>query len=328
VNAVLRKIADLRGETVPRPGDWASQRRLIPLGDGRVRLLTGDAFPGELPELLPILTSHPRWLADRWIASHGPDRAAALALHGMVSQPTTLNTAFHRSPLPESLTPHGRTGHHTFLGSRRELAELLASRSDIWVQDAASSVAVDSARELRPSIVLDLCAGQGTKTRQLAAAFPHARIIATDVDASRFRSLEQLWKGHAQVDVLPMHAATQAAAGAADLILLDVPCSNTGVLARRTEAKYRCNARQLGRLITIQRDIITAAAPLLSPTGRLLYSTCSIEPEENQGQARWAADRFGLVIERSTLLLPSGLPGDPPKMCHDGSFSAVLLKPR
>jgi 16S rRNA (cytosine967-C5)-methyltransferase len=173
---------------------------------------------------------------------------------------------------------------------------------------------------------VDLCAGQGTKTRQLAAVFPTAGIIATDVDGARYRTLADFWRGNERVRVLPIDDAIRDASGRADLVLLDVPCSNTGVLARRVEAKYRCGRAQLDRLIAIQRQIIDRAVPLLSPSGRLLYSTCSIDADENHDQAEWAHQRHGLAIASTSSLLPRGLPGDDPTTYHDGSFSAVLAR--
>ncbi len=326
VNAVLRKVAALRGETGVRPDDWAGSRSLIPLGDGRVRALSIEAFPDDPLQRLAVGTSHPRWLIDRWSTSLGSARAADLALHDLGCPPTILNTAFASGPLPASLVPHSRPGHHVFGGTRAELAELLSARPDIWVQDPASSVAIGSIRDARPSLIVDLCAGQGTKTRQLAASFPGARIIATDVDAARYRTLAAFWHGHQRVRVLPIEDAARESDGRAGVVLLDVPCSNSGVLARRAEAKYRCSSAQLDRLIAIQRQIIDRAVPLLAPGGVILYSTCSIDAEENEAQARWACGRHGLALGGSSSLLPAGLPGDPPALYHDGSFSAVLRR--
>jgi 16S rRNA (cytosine967-C5)-methyltransferase len=233
--------------------------------------------------------------------------------------------------------PHAFPGHHVFTGSAAELAALLSVRDDLWVQDPGSAQAVQSVSDLRPALVLDLCAGQGTKTRQLAAVFPSAKIIATDVDAARLASLERTFARSERVSVLPRRAIQDKYIGKADLILLDVPCSNTGVLARRPEARLRFDPAHLKQLIDVQRQIIADSIPLLSEgrgggggggggRGKILYSTCSLEAMENIDQVRWADHWHRLGISRDRRQSPEGLPADPPPHVQycDGSFAALL----
>lgn len=325
VNAVLRRVVALAGTTEPRPEEWASRRDLIPLGDGRVRRLTSAILPADDRARLSVVTGNPRWLLDQWTTLHAVS-LDGLALHSLAFPPTILNTAHASSPVPDSLATHERAGHHVFTGGRAALTHLVHDRPDIWVQDAASSLAVASAAGLGPRLIVDFCAGQGTKTRQLAATFPTARIIATDADGSRLRTLAAQGLDRERVRITTLDEAVADAAGRADLVLLDVPCSNTGVLARRIEAKYRCGPAQLERLTAIQREIIDRGVTLLAPGGRLLYSTCSIDPAENERQVQWCAARHGLAVERSILTLPSGLPGWPASSYHDGSFSALMAR--
>lgn len=320
-NAVLRKIAGLRAVS-PQPGVTDT----LPLADGRSLPLTRDVFPANPVERLAAVTSHPRHLITAWIERFGLDAATALAHHSLVTPPTILNTAFARDPGALTAIPHTEPGHHVSTASRYELLTLLSSRNDLWVQDPASSRAVASVAHLRPNLIADVCAGRGTKTRQLAATFPSARIIASDADPERVRALRATFSGHPRIQIAPLAALPQLAAGKADLVLLDVPCSNTGVLARRPEARYRAGAEQLARLAGIQRQIIAEAAPLLSdsPRGRILYSTCSIEPDENERQVEWAVRWRQFHVEHAATLLPHGAPGDEPTRYHDGSFSALL----
>jgi 16S rRNA (cytosine967-C5)-methyltransferase len=329
VNAVLRKVAGMRrAESRPAPevrGVADLPRDQAPLSSGAWVSLSGPLLPENPAARLSIATSHPAWLVDRWL-ERGEQAAVALAIHDQGVAPTVLNTSAASRPLPGSLIPHCLAGHHVFAGGRGELVALV-ERSDVWVQDAASSRAVAAAAEgLRPGLIIDACAGQGTKTRQLAATFPGAEIIASDVDEERFRTLRRVFEGHPRVRVKAYGSLREGFAGAADLVLLDVPCSNTGVLPRRIEARYRCGPEQLERLTAVQRQIFAEAMPLLrgSPRGRILYSTCSLEPEENQAQALWAAARHGLRVERQGLLLPDGRPGGDPGVYHDGSFFSLL----
>jgi 16S rRNA (cytosine967-C5)-methyltransferase len=333
VNAVLRKVAGMRGEArrapeVIEPADVPRDR--APLSSGEWLSLSGELLPPDDAARLAVATSHPLGLLRRWLergatSSGGRARAVDVALHSLAIPPVVVNTSFARDALPTTLTPHDAPGHHVFTGSRAELIELLR-RDDLWVQDPASSRAVAAATHLTPGVVIDWCAGQGTKTRQLAATFPGARIVATDVDRARFATLERVFSRSERVEVLPPAAVRERYIGRADLVLLDVPCSNTGVLPRRVEAKYRCGSEQMGRLVEIQRQIIADALPLLreSPPGRVLYSTCSIEPEENNLQVAWAAKWHRFRVERQELLLPAGRPGGPAAGYHDGSFFTLM----
>lgn len=330
-NAVLRKVALMRAESPDGEPPVMSPRDRLPLSDGRWLRLSGPLLPEREPERTAVSTSHPDWLMRRWGVRFSSAGVLDLALHSLASPPVILNTAHAAGPLPASLVPHSLPGHHIFAGDRAELLSLLGSRADIWVQDPASTRAVAGAAHLTPSLVIDACAGQGTKTRQLAATFPEARIVATDADPQRLRTLAKVFGegsgGRVEVvrpaDLLPRFA------GKADLVLLDVPCSNTGVLARRVEAKYRCDEQQLTRLVEIQRQIIDSTVPLLSAPGgqrrgRILYSTCSIDDEENGQQVAWAVRTFQLRVERSHAELPAGRPGGDPATYHDGSYSALL----
>jgi 16S rRNA (cytosine967-C5)-methyltransferase len=224
--------------------------------------------------------------------------------------------------------PHVRAGSHAAIGSRQGLLALLQSRQDVWVQDPSSSAAIASIADLRPRVVLDLCAGQGTKTRQLAAAFPDARITAADIDADRAATLRAVFRDHPRVRVVDYDQAL-ASHQAADLILLDVPCTNTGVLSRRVEAKHRVGPRQLERLVLIQRQILQTAASRLTAGGSILYATCSLEREENEQAVAWACDSFRLAASRVRADLPDGLLGTGPECAttySDGAFSALLTR--
>jgi 16S rRNA (cytosine967-C5)-methyltransferase len=179
---------------------------------------------------------------------------------------------------------------------------------------------------LRPAIILDACAGRGTKTRQLAALHPQAEIVATDTDGHRLRALALAFEGHPRVKVTTPEGLRRVV-GKVDLLVLDVPCSNTGVLARRPEAKYRFNRARLDSVVRLQKEIVEDHRLMLAPEGSILYSTCSLEPSENDAQAAWAAGRTGRVVARQERHEPRGMPGEPDARYADGGFGA-LLSPR
>lgn len=332
VNAVLRRISEevhQDPEQRFRPS-WSDRVDEIPLSDGRALALINTALPDDAASRLAIATSHPLSLLRAWL-KHMPMREVrALALHGMTQPPVILNTQHAREALPADLTtPHDAPGHHAFLGSRDQLVELLAARRDVWVQDPASSLAVQSVLDLNPSLVIDACAGQGTKTRQLAAAFPNAKIIATDTHDQRRETLRKVFAGHLSVEVVVAKRLIDYA-GKADLVFLDVPCSNTGVLARRVEARYRFSEESQTELTNIQRQILADSMRLVAATdsgarkGQILYSTCSLERAENEDQLAWMERWHAMKPTRVNRRAPQGAPGDPPERYSDGSFAALL----
>ena len=243
--------------------------------------------------------------------------------HGIAHPPIILNTAHAQSPLPETAVPHTVPGHHVFTGAHEELLDTLSQRSDLWVQDPASSLAVGSVADLRPRVIIDPCAGLGTKTRQLQATFPNASIIASDVDRLRYATLSKVFSASDQVRVIPYERLREHA-GTAELILLDVPCSNTGVLARRPEARHRFDRERLESLTGVQRQIIADSIPLLASAGRILYSTCSLDAAENEEQAKWAARWHSLSVSRESRRRPEGGPGQPPERYTDGAYSVLI----
>jgi 16S rRNA (cytosine967-C5)-methyltransferase len=337
VNAVLRRVSELAGDERTYRDTFTWQRDEVPLADGRALVLASEILPEDRLARTAAAVSIAVPLLESWADAHGVDAARDLALHTLAVPPVTMNVRHAESPVPNT-EPHGdsanqQPGFAVYTGPMPALGDLLTSRDDIWVQDAASGEAVASIADLdfekpanEPPVIVDLCAGKGTKTRQLARTFPHAEIVATDTDAPRLAVLGRVFADHDRVRVLDFPDVLDDCLGRADLVLLDVPCSNTGVLARRPEAKYRPMTKQRDRLTDTQRQIVADAIRLLAPHGRILYSTCSLQREENHEIARWAKTWHGFEIERERMTLPAGLPGDPPTRYHDGSYSVLLSR--
>lgn len=324
VNAVLRKVARLRQGEVPaslQGGDLPQDQ--IPLEQGGALRLSEDVFDVDPNRRLAQQTSHNEEMIRAWLQFHGADVTRQLALHSLVNAPIVV-TGVPADASPQ-LCPHRIHGFSVFTGSRAELEGLLSEHPAARVQDAGTAEAMMLSSHLRPKLIIDLCAGRGTKTRQLAELHPDATIIATDIDAGRFELLQKSFSGHSRVRTVPFTDVHQYREQA-NLLVLDVPCSNTGVLARRVEAKYRFSVETLVAVRDLQRQIVADALPLLSPDGFLLYSTCSIEPVENQQQAEWITQWHPFDIVSSTKHLPSGQPSDDPTVYTDGGYAALLRR--
>lgn len=336
VNAVLRRVGILRdrivddhGETrflTPRPPEE------LPLHDGRAWRLKEPIFADDPLCRLGQQTSHPPELLARWVQCFGQEHTGQLAAHSLIHPPILVaglpdeaekSARVDAAARSWTLHPHEEQGFAVFDGDRTALEELLRNYSNARVQDPSSARAVRSTAHLAPNLIVEVCAGRGTKTRQLAELHPQARIVATDIKPPKLAALQEIFKGHAQVRVVK-HGQLLEFAGHAELVVVDVPCSNTAVLARRVEAKYRFSRRSLAQLVKLQRQIIADSIRLLTGTGQLLYSTCSLEPQENEQQVDWIARWHRLRVRGQEQRLPRSLPGDPPSRYADGSYFALL----
>lgn len=309
VNTTLRKVAGFVAGPEDQP--WAPAADAVPLAvagaDAPATVRLSRPLlpkPDNLLAHLSVAASLPLPLLQRWFKLFGRERATEIALQGLVSPPTYVI---------EDEAPRRWEGSHA------ELIEFLADAPARRVQDPASlaSVAAVKAAGVDPNRVLDLCAGRGTKSRQLAAVFPGAQVDAWDPDAARAADLGLAAEAVGNLDMLD---AVPAEGGRYDLVVLDVPCSNTGVLARRPGARYRATARSRDSLVALQREIIAEGLKQLAPGGHLLYCTCSIDPEENEDQAQWlVAESGGGEVRAQATLLPLAGPGG-----HDGSYHALI----
>ena len=309
VNTTLRKVAGFVAGPEDQP--WAPAADAVPLAvagaDAPATVRLSRPLlpkPDNLLAHLSVAASLPLPLLQRWFKLFGRERAIEIGLQGLVSPPTYVI---------EDEAPRRWEGSHA------ELIEFLADAPARRVQDPASlaSVAAVKAVGVDPNRVLDLCAGRGTKSRQLAAVFPGAQVDAWDPDAARAADLGLAAEAVGNLDMLD---AVPAEGGRYDLVVLDVPCSNTGVLARRPGARYRATARSRDSLVALQREIIAEGLKQLAPGGHLLYCTCSIDPEENEDQAQWlVAESGGGEVRAQATLLPLAGPGG-----HDGSYHALI----
>lgn len=322
-NAVLRKVSRARGETLDA---YTNDPTTIPLADGRALQLIDATLPADPLSHTSAAYSLPKAVIKRWAKLY-PDRIDQLTAHTLMHPPTLIYSNDWKEIVDnEDLEPHDSPAHRVYTGSRAHLKRLLDAYPTLRVQDSASSSVVDSIPDGNYKTIIDYCAGQGTKTRQLADRFPNATIIAMEIDSKRLDTLMDVFYGNKKVLVRHVDELEESIPNGADLILTDVPCSNSGVLARRMEARYRPMTPQIARLANIQLDILTTVIPYLNEGGTMVYSTCSIEPEENQDLRDWieADPIFELTNEHQVL--PTGSPGDAASTYTDATYACVFNK--
>ncbi|MGA0845762.1 MAG: RsmB/NOP family class I SAM-dependent RNA methyltransferase [Luteolibacter sp.] len=256
----------------------AVMRRAI---ESRERLLQ------ELNDLPPAIRhSHPDWLFKRWSRSFG--KAHSLALMQWNNQPA--ENFIRINPLADWSGDYPGEAVNEAPGFFRVVgavpADLIAAGA-VYVQDPATRHAVALLDPKQGERILDACAAPGGKAFLIAAALGGGvGLTCTDSNEKRLPRLrENLQRLKIQGVSIQQHDWTQPAPqdwhGSYDAILLDVPCSNTGVMRRRVDVRWRLQPQDIAAIACIQREILENALPCLKAGGRIVYSTCSIEDEEN-----------------------------------------------
>jgi len=264
-------------------------------------------------ERIAVQTSQPVWLIERWSRSLGLDGAEAFASANNAVPPTAMRIVRMRANEDEvlsKLNAAGATvasstiveGAWRVSGATALLRELTAT-GEIYLQDEASQLVAQTVEVKRGERVLDLCAAPGGKTTLIAdRAGDDATVIAADRSATRMETVVATTRLHELKSIKPVildaSDTLPFAAETFDKILVDAPCSGTGTLRRNPEIRWRLSSEDINTLAQIQKGILSRAADVLKPGGRLVYSTCSVEPEENEEVIReviCADDGFRLL---------------------------------
>ena len=246
-------------------------------------------------ERLSILHSHPAWLVERWLARFGESKTLALleSDNAPPSAACALADPSLREQIVRSLesggvkTAPGRLAKNSLIitGGNAQKTKPFQDGS-LSFQDEASQL-IPLLLDIRPGdSVLDLCAAPGGKTLPLArAAGTSSLVVAADLHEHRLRAMRQRFSrlDSANIALVALDAARPLPfRGKFDRILVDAPCSGTGTLARNPEIRWRLQAADLADLHRRQVSLLSSALDCLAPRGRLIYSTCSLEPEENE----------------------------------------------
>jgi 16S rRNA (cytosine967-C5)-methyltransferase len=244
------------------------------------------------PEMSPetVLQAHPAWMVERWSRFFGADAACAICDHNQNPPAMTIRLA---SSEAEAELRHTDVTFEqgSLLSSARKVigGEVIATAAlregRVRIQDEASQLVAEVAAALhpKPGKILDCCAAPGGKTLILAERNPQARIVACEASQSRLESLhERLTRCGDRIECRLADATALDFESEFDLVLADVPCSGTGTLSRNPEIRHRLQPEDLPRQAERQRAILTCALRAVRPGGHVVYSTCSLEPEENE----------------------------------------------
>lgn len=287
----------------------------------------------------PLGHSHPEWLWQRWRSQWGDEKARAL-LEWNNKPPPTFARLNALKASPEALAKQWDTEGVLFtprqfdwvdpgavfeLRSHPSLASLPSFQQGLfYIQDPSTLLAVHFVDPKPGEAVLDLCAAPGGKTTYLAQLMQNrGYIMAQDVDVRRRQMVRENCE-RLGVKIVNLSRATSAVntdlSEPFDRVLVDVPCSNTGVMRRRVDLRWRIQPAELKRLSAAQLELLLRAATQVKPGGTLVYSTCSFEPEENTELIQKFLSKqsaFRLDAERALLPFEDGV---------DGAYVARLIR--
>ncbi len=241
---------------------------------------------------LALAQAHPAWMVERWISFYGLVAARGICRHGQEQPALSL-----RIEGPGVEAELGQAGIGLEPGEMLTAARTVISgdvtataafrEGRVRIQDEGSQLigelAAGEALGLNAKSILDACAAPGGKTLILAERNPQATIVAYEANARRLADLRERLAAHADhVECLLADATALEVESAFDVVLADVPCSGTGTLGRNPEIRHRLRPEDLPRQVERQRAILREALRAVRPGGRIVYSTCSLEPEENE----------------------------------------------
>jgi 16S rRNA (cytosine967-C5)-methyltransferase len=325
LNAVLRKLAAL--VTDISTSDPAADA--LPMEQGLYRKLARPVLPDPATHPVEYLAagfSWPSWLAERWLERMGWEECLRLGFWFDGPAPLWLRCNPLRTSRDAMLEALATAGIEAEAGEHPQAVRLIGHApvrelpgfEQGWfaVQDQSAMRVASALSPLPGSRVLDLCAAPGGKATHLAELMANqGQVIAADVDERRLQKLAELTRrlgtDIVEIWVVRTEKGEEPPAGPFDGVLVDVPCSNTGVLGRRPEVRWRLEPDGSGgHLFHLQTKLLLQGIDRAKPGGTVVYSTCSIEPEENQLVVETVMGaRPGLELEAQEHQIP-GLPAD------------------
>jgi 16S rRNA (cytosine967-C5)-methyltransferase len=250
---------------------------------------------------IAIETSHPRWLVERWSNAFGIEQAKLMAAANNVTPPTAFRVVklvADEKEVLEKLRSAGADLVHSKIaasawrvsGVTAKIREL-SDQGEIYIQDEASQLVAEIVNAQPGDRVLDVCAAPGGKTTLIAErAGGNAEVVAMDVSPRRLSTVARAIEMHhlksIRLIVADAGAPLPFDAQAFDRVLLDAPCSGTGTLRHNPEIRWRLKNDDIPALAEQQKRFLSHAARVVKPGGLLIYSTCSVETEENEDVVR------------------------------------------
>ncbi|HEV2567383.1 RsmB/NOP family class I SAM-dependent RNA methyltransferase [Sphingomonas sp.] len=287
------RIALVQALALGTPGH-AAISTVLPLVDGGPRRLVHGVFGALMRRTvaLPSTPTLPRAVEERWLGNWG--REMVDAARAAMAAPPPLDLSFADDQAARRFEGRHLAPRHARIPAQSGITDLTGfAEGQWWVQDLAASIPARLLGAGGGRRVLDLCAAPGGKTLQLAAA--GWQVTAVDNSAPRLLKLrENLERTRLAAEIVEADVMSWSPEAPVDTILLDAPCSATGIFRRHPDVLHRVKARQIAEMADLQGAMLRRAADWLQPGGTLVYATCSLEPEEGEAQLAHAT---GLTLD-------------------------------
>ena len=303
--------------------------------NGVLRNIARNIADLEMPEDLSIKYSMPQWIVDKWTKDYGESKTEEILKGFMEERPISIRTNLTRitpQQLKEKLIEEGVIVgelplEYAFTISGFDYLEALDSFSQglFYVQDVSSMMVAEWAKVSEGDYVIDVCAAPGGKSTHVAELLNGTGMVeARDLTEYKVSLIEDNILRHelTNMKAVCMDATVfdEGSVDKADVLICDLPCSGLGVLAKKTDIRYKMSKEQQEELVQLQRDILSAVHSYVKPGGTLVYSTCTININENEGNVSWILEQYPEfeLVEQKQLF--------PGEISNDGFFLAKLKK--
>jgi len=307
--AQKRKFGNLKGFVNGVLRSIARQKDNLPLPDAKAKPM----------EYLSVKYSMPLWLVEMWVKAYGQETTqkmleGLLAIHPVSLRFRTDLTETERTELigqiektGAKLTKSSLLPYLYALENTESIAELPGyADGKFVVQDASSAMAVEAAGIKQDDYVVDICAAPGGKS--MLAAEKAGKVLSRDVSDAKVALIEEniarMGIDNIMVEVHDATVKDETLAEQADVVLADVPCSGLGVMGKKRDIKYHITPEKITSIGELQQEIIKSSWNYVKPGGVLLYSTCTINPGENEQMAAWIIENFPFELEEERQFIP------------------------
>lgn len=297
---------------------------------------------------LSIMNSHPKWMIKRWFESLGEEETEKLLEFNNIrpAVPVRVNLNLAKVEEIEKIfkdhdVEYYKSEYHPstlmLVSPRYDIsASDLFKTGKITIQDPAASLAASLAQPKEGDFVLDMCAAPGGKSVYIAEMMKDAgRIVSVDKYKSKIRLINEYAERMNLNSIEAMIGDSRELDGdlRPDIIIVDAPCSGLGTLAKKPEIKWKRDIDDIPKLVNTQRELLESAYKLMKPGSALVYSSCTIEPEENEENIRWFIEKYpDIELDPCENYLPNELCIGgylmiyPQRHKMDGTFAARMIK--
>jgi len=282
---------------------------------------------------LSVSYSMPEWLIEKWMLAYGQKKTQGMledllrehpiTVRFKAEQADTLKDTWIRKLKEEGIEvkEHAYLSYAYLLDHAAGIKNLYGYEEGWFaVQDVSSMLVAEAAGIEKTDVindffVVDVCAAPGGKSMHIAEKLSgKGKVIARDLSEYKVSlirdNIERMGYGNIEVQVYDAGRLDDSLIGKADVVLADLPCSGLGVMGKKRDIKYRITKEGIEELVKLQRKILGAVWQYVKPGGVLIYSTCTINPDENEHMVKWLSEQSPFVLESLSPFLPKALSGE------------------